>query len=153
MALLLSSSKHRYIHSFPAPIFLADVTPMLVPHISIAEERTIEVVRGLCLAPPKSELPPQPSQHHSGISLSADEHQIRRRWTSSQSKVARAIVSAPLPYPKVIFCHVRVNARGPEGQIGSSSRSQQLFQSMISVKKDKLARSLILLAVEIRRRR
>jgi hypothetical protein len=32
------------------------------------------------------------------------------RWTSSQSEVARAIASAPLPYLKVIFCHVRVNA-------------------------------------------
>ena len=39
---------------FPALIFPANVTSAFVPHINIAEERTIEAVRGLGLAPPIS---------------------------------------------------------------------------------------------------
>ena len=42
---------------FPALIFPANVTSAFVPHINIAEERTIEAVRGLGLAPPGSEPP------------------------------------------------------------------------------------------------
>jgi hypothetical protein len=76
--------------------------------------------------------------------LSADEHQIRRRWTSSQSKVARAIASAPLPYPKVIFCRVRVDARGRvggKGRLGLRVVRSDCSEGTISVKKDELERN------------